>query len=195
MARIGVLAVFLGLPGADAGAGNAEDCAQNDDWRRKLAACTVSIDSGVQEGAVLGAAYLHRCHALVEMGESRRAVSDCNRALRIDPENAEAYRLRGIAYQDQGRYRRAVQSYDEALRIDPQLAGAYQGRGFAHKALGEYSNAARDWELAIIAGGAERAKWWQRRLKDNGYFGGETDGVFGPGTRQGLIGCAEDPEC
>ena len=44
-------------------------------------------------------------------------------------------------------------------------------------------------------GGEARAKGWQKYLKGKGHYAGAIDGIYGPGTRRGLMACARDPAC
>ena len=107
---------------------------------------------------------------------------------------AKAYSHRGIANRDLGEYRRAIEDYDQALRLDPGDADYYQNRGISYEYLGDYERAARDWEQAIRIDGAW-AIWWQEYMKGKGHYAGAIDGIFGPGTRIGLLACARDPNC
>ncbi len=140
-------------------------------------------------------AYYNRGKAYTELRVHRRAIQDYDQTLRINPGLAIAYYNRGIAYNGLGEHHRAIQDYDQALRIDPGYADAYHNRGWSYKIFADYDRAARDWEKAIRFGGAPRAKWWQKHLKGKGYYAGAVDGIFGPGTRRGLLACARDPNC
>ena len=82
------------------------------------------------------ATYNNRGTAYSDLGRHQDAIRDYNRALSIDPENANAYYNRGIAYDDLGRYQDAIRSYNTALSIDPDYANAYINRGIAKEQLG-----------------------------------------------------------
>ncbi len=139
--------------------------------------------------------YNGRGAAYRQLGETARAIVDYGKALRIDPGYAKAYYNRGIAYDELGRYRRAIADYGEAIRIDPGYASAHQNRGVSYENLGDFDRAARDWERAIRIDGASRARWWQKYMKGKGHYSGAIDGIFGPGTRRGLMACARNPAC
>ncbi len=188
------LAALLALA-APARAGISEDCVQIDDPDLKVGGCTAVIRSGEWSGKNLSWAYNNRGYAFSDLGEHRRAIEDYDQALRLDPDNALAYNNRGYAYDDLGEYRRAILDYDKALRLDPGYADAYQNRGVSYENLGDYERAARDWEQAIGIDGASRVKWWQDYMKGRGHYAGAIDGIFGPGTRRGLLACAVDPAC
>ncbi len=58
-----------------------------------------------------------------------------NRAIAIDPNDAEAYNNRGFAYAELGEFTKAIADYDRAIDIDPDDAFAYYYRAFMHAAL------------------------------------------------------------
>ena len=50
-------------------------------------------------------------------------------AIRLNPDDAEAYFNRGALKSDLGRMEEALLDYDEAIRLDPNYAQAYCNRG------------------------------------------------------------------
>ena len=108
---------------------------------------------------------------------------------------AIAYKHRANAFAQLDKYRLAIQDYDQALLIDPANELVYNRRGNAYGSLGDYERAVRDWEQAIRIDGVTATRWWQTKLKMRGYYSGAIDGIFGPGTRRGLLACARDPNC
>jgi tetratricopeptide (TPR) repeat protein len=108
---------------------------------------------------------------------------------------AIAYKHRANAYAQLDKYRLAIQDYDQTLLIDPANDVVYNGRGDAYGSLGEYERAVTDWEQAIRIDGVLATRWWQTKLKMKGHYSGAIDGIFGPGTRRGLMACARDPNC
>jgi tetratricopeptide (TPR) repeat protein len=77
-------------------------------------------------------AYSNRCWVGVVVGKDlQRALSDCDAAQRIDPQNVRALDNRGFAYLKRGRVDDAIESFNAALRIDPKLPTALYGRGLA----------------------------------------------------------------
>ena len=77
-------------------------------------------------------AYSNRCWVGVVVGKDlQRALSDCDAARRIDPQNVRALDNRGFAYLKQGQVDDAIESFNAALKIDPKLPTALYGRGLA----------------------------------------------------------------
>jgi len=51
-----------------------------------------------------------------------RIIEDCNEAIRIDPNDASAYKSRGDAYRDKGEFDLAIADYARMIRLDPSYA-------------------------------------------------------------------------
>ncbi len=58
----------------------------------------------------------------------KQMIEDYDEGIRLGPQDALAYCLRGSAYGSLGEDQRARQDYDEAIRLDPQDALAYYSR-------------------------------------------------------------------
>ncbi|MBN2224439.1 MAG: tetratricopeptide repeat protein [Deltaproteobacteria bacterium] len=71
------------------------------------------------------------------------------RAIRLNPELADAYTCRGTANGDLGRYDRAVADYTKAIELNPDNAQTYNNRGYAYEKLGSYDKAVADYTRAI----------------------------------------------
>ncbi len=74
------------------------------------------------------------------------------KAIRLQPDLAEAYYNRGIAYNNLGQYQRAIEDYNEAIRLKPDLTMAYIGRGFAYFIQGNNKLGCRDAQKACKLG-------------------------------------------
>lgn len=111
--------------------------------------------------AVDGSAYPHRAEAFIirgisygELGQAelaiqnltqnKAALEDVDAGLRLNPQAANVYYTRGLAYLYLGQYQRSITFFDEAIRLEPQDAAAYAKRGTAHGALGQQDRAAED---------------------------------------------------
>ena len=60
------------------------------------------------------------------------AIEAYRQALRINPENADAWNNLGIAYNNLKRYDDAIEAYRQALRINPEYANAWYNLGIAY---------------------------------------------------------------
>jgi serine/threonine-protein kinase len=80
---------------------------------------------------------------LSEIGRSDAAVSTAQRAVILDPLNANAYRVLGLILLYTRHFHDAVTAYDRALSLNPQAVQAAASRGLAQYALGDYPAAQR----------------------------------------------------
>lgn len=86
---------------------------------------------------------------------SRQIIEYLNQAIRLQPDFAEAYVLRGNAYQgcdfisSSSVSGMAMEDYAQAIRIKPDLPQAYYFRGFAYVKLERYQQADEDFNEAI----------------------------------------------
>ncbi|MDP8238968.1 MAG: tetratricopeptide repeat protein [Candidatus Hatepunaea meridiana] len=71
------------------------------------------------------------------------------RLLDTDPNDAEGYFYRGLAFHQNGDYDRAIADYSRALQIDPNFAKAYIDRGLAYYNRGDYDRAIADFNQAV----------------------------------------------
>ena len=80
---------------------------------------------------------------LSRMAHADAAVASAQRAVTLDPVNAESYNDLGYVFYFSHRYREAIAAIDRALSLNPHILWAPGIRGLAYLALGE-SAAARD---------------------------------------------------
>jgi len=78
-----------------------------------------------------------------------RAIADYNEGLRLEPNNAVAFRNRGFLNTKRQRYDRAIQDFDEAIRLDPNVAASLVGRAYALRFVGQYDRAIADYRTAL----------------------------------------------
>jgi len=77
-------------------------------------------------------------------------VEKYNQVIRQYPNNAEAYRLRGLAYAKKGADEQAIADFNQAIQLNPNDAKAYSARGVAYfntdfddKALTDFNQSIR----------------------------------------------------
>jgi lipoprotein NlpI len=58
-------------------------------------------------------------------------VDPTPQVLKLDPENKEAFNIRGNAYCHKGDFDRAIADYDQAIRIDFDYEEAHSNHGVA----------------------------------------------------------------
>ena len=87
--------------------------------------------------------------AFIEEGQNDRAISYCNKAIKINPSYSEAYNTRGRSYYGKHQYDKAISDYNEALNINPLQAAAYNNRGIIYGSKGQYDKAIYDFNKAL----------------------------------------------
>jgi tetratricopeptide (TPR) repeat protein len=78
-----------------------------------------------------------------------QAIENFTHAIRLDPNFAGAYNIRGYAYQAKNDTDRAIADYNQAIRLDPNFALAYSNRGSVYFDMGDYDHAIDDYTQAI----------------------------------------------
>ncbi|MFH1228406.1 MAG: tetratricopeptide repeat protein [Planctomycetota bacterium] len=79
-----------------------------------------------------------------------KAISDYDKAVKINPIEAACYNNRGKTYAEIGESEKAMADYNEAIKCNPKMAEAYNNRGLLYKrqdkpelALADFNNAIR----------------------------------------------------
>ena len=81
-------------------------------------------------------------------GQTRRAVECFSECLRRDPNDAEAYFQRALAWLESAKPSAALPDLNEAIRLEPDEADYYCARSQAHRRLGNRDLARYDWRQA-----------------------------------------------
>ncbi len=95
--------------------------------------------------------WLNKAYALWD-GEKftnpKKAIEYLGNAIKLKPDYAAAYIVRGSAYADLGQYQRAIEDHNKAIRLKPDDADAYIIRGNAYANLGQDQRAIEDYNEA-----------------------------------------------
>jgi tetratricopeptide (TPR) repeat protein len=93
--------------------------------------------------------YFNSAHAKDSIKDYSGAVSDCNKAIKLNPEDEKAYGERGKAKLHQGDWTGAISDFSQAIELNPNDEEIYSARGLAKDALKDYTGAATDLNKAI----------------------------------------------
>jgi Zn-dependent protease len=85
-------------------------------------------------------------------GHYEKAISEYNKAIKMNPQHAMAYNNRGIVYESKGQHDKAISDFGKALEINPKLANAYVNRGSLMSKLGNTKMACYDWKTLCELG-------------------------------------------
>jgi tetratricopeptide (TPR) repeat protein len=109
-----------------------------------IAACDRILKDSKLTAHDRAAALSNRCALRNTKGESDRALTDCNEALRFDPKSNDALDNRANSYSDKGDHDRAVRDYNESLRLNPKNPITLANRCDELGILGQYQAALVD---------------------------------------------------
>ena len=115
----------------------------------RIAACTRVINSGQWRDEALGRAYLDRCLAQYDKRAWDEALSDCSKAIELDPTVAQAFIKRGFVWLAKGEDDKAIADYDEAINFNPKDAFAFHNRGNVWLHKGDKDRAIADYDEAL----------------------------------------------
>ncbi|PID89196.1 MAG: hypothetical protein CSB01_03260, partial [Bacteroidia bacterium] len=69
------------------------------------------------------------------MGKTKEAIDDCNKAIQINNFSANAFGNRGYLYFKQKQFKSAIEDYDRALKLEPKNTRVIMGRALANHEL------------------------------------------------------------
>ena len=106
------------------------------------------MQTDVQTGTLPELAF-QQGNFLLMLRQVDRAIEVYSHAIDLNPNYAEAYTNRGLAYQNKGDYDRAISDHNTAIDLNPNYAEAYFNRGGAYKSKNNYDHALADYTKAI----------------------------------------------
>jgi|GEM_PF-6818053 len=77
------------------------------------------------------------------------SIEDINKAIELDPKNADAYFCKGEIKKHFKEYQEAILNYNKAIELDPKKAGYYYNVGYCKYELKQYKEAINNLDLAI----------------------------------------------
>lgn len=91
--------------------------------------------------------------SLVSLSESlselRESLEDYNKAIELNPENADAYNIRGYIYSDLFEDEAALKDFHKAIELNPKYVDAYLNRANIYSKLEQYNAALKDYNKVI----------------------------------------------
>ena len=94
-------------------------------------------------------AALDRGKGAAAKGDYQTAIADYSEAIRLKPDDPDAFKDRGNAYYDLTQYGKAIADYTEAIRLKPGNPNLFIDRGNAYYMLSQYGDATADYTEAI----------------------------------------------
>jgi len=120
-------------------------------------------ESAVSPGNVTEAqAHTAKAQSLAKSGETAAALDEFNRAVGLDPYNAQALYGRALIYQDNHQHDFAIADFSAASGLNPQKVEPLLGRATSYLALGKIKEAAADLDEASEADPHNAQVWTTR---------------------------------
>ncbi|MDD5731028.1 MAG: tetratricopeptide repeat protein [Candidatus Omnitrophica bacterium] len=88
--------------------------------------------------------YSFRAYVYLMQNNAEKALADCDKALEIDPKNAQAYNNRAAAYQKKDNFDKAIEDCGKAIEIDANNPYFYKNRALAYFSKKEYESSWKD---------------------------------------------------
>jgi len=93
--------------------------------------------------------HLNRGIEHARVGEYEVAISEYNKALELNSNNADVYYDLGLAYEALRQYEEAIAYYKKAIEVNPNYAHAYRALGGIYGLTGQFEEAKASFEKAV----------------------------------------------
>ena len=100
-------------------------------------------DSGAKEQA---RAYREEGYKLQSIGSFKEALIRYQKAVQLDPSNAEIYNDLGVIYESTGNDSQALKNYIKSIQINPNYLAAYTNLAFFYEKKNDAQNAIYYWQ-------------------------------------------------
>ena len=98
---------------------------------------------------ILATAAYNNGNNYLDQKQYELAITEYNKAIKLNPKKAEFYNHRGMAYFHLSEYSSAMEDLNIAIELDPMSATAYTVRGRVYFELNQYELAINDLNMAI----------------------------------------------
>ncbi|KAA0010166.1 MAG: tetratricopeptide repeat protein [Thermoplasmata archaeon] len=93
--------------------------------------------------------YLFKAGGFYDKKDYKKAIEYYDKALRINPRNADTWYSKGVTLYHLGKYEEAIKCYDKALEINPRDVDTYQNRAELLIIVGRYEEGLEDAQQSL----------------------------------------------
>jgi Tfp pilus assembly protein PilF len=79
--------------------------------------------------------YIQSCEKWIEREDLNRALVDCNKAIKVNPQSAHAYFRRATIYYNQRKYQKSLSDYNQSISLDDGKYNSYYNRSLVQDKL------------------------------------------------------------
>jgi tetratricopeptide (TPR) repeat protein len=101
---------------------------------------------------------------LFKQGQYQKAIDEFSALIKLDPENADAYKNRGVSYMKLKKFDMAIKDFQKAEKIFPELKGLYSNLGVAWYYKKNYEKAIENYDTAISMNPGNYVAYFNRAL-------------------------------
>ena len=116
---------------------------------RHVAEEILVLKSSIAQKGILFEQVFQQGNFLRTLGQTERAIEAYSHAIELNPDFAEAYACRGVAYYEKGEYDHTIEDCNKAMQLNPKLVEAYYNRGNACYRKDKFDQAIDDYNEAI----------------------------------------------
>ena len=111
----------------------------NDPWEERV--------KDIVSHTLIASAIENRQTAIKYLGgpDNDQAIVYCTRSLELDPQDADTYNTRGVAFYEAEDYDRAILDFSQGIEINPHWARLYAHRGDSYWGIDDYEQAIADY--------------------------------------------------
>ncbi len=131
---------------------------------RDLRRCVETANAALELDPDLVGALCWRGRAHADLGRPDLALADLDRAVLVDPGDADAWHHRAVVRKLVGRLRDALGDLDRTLELDPRHGYAWDERGDVRRLLGDLDGARADCDRAVALSPKFERAWNNRAL-------------------------------
>ncbi|MBX9724363.1 MAG: TonB family protein [Candidatus Obscuribacterales bacterium] len=107
------------------------------------------LNKAIGSGAGDAGVYANRGHANEVLGHYQKAISDCETALKLEPQNWLANLVLGQTYKELAEYQKSLEYCSKAIKLRPASSIAYVVRGQVYGILKKHQMSLDDLSMAI----------------------------------------------